>query len=62
MMRPSDWVQAALRVAVLTVAAVLLPIALAIGSETYANQSRLGEQQSQTRYPATAPSFRTPRR
>lgn len=54
MMRPSDWVQATLLVVVIIAAAVLLPISLAVGSETYANQSRLGEEQRQARYPATA--------
>lgn len=54
MMRPSDWVQAAVLVAVIIIAAVLLPIALAIGSETYVNQSRIGEEQRQTRYAVMA--------
>lgn len=54
MMRPSDWIQAVMFVVVIIAAVVLLPIALAIGSETYANQSRIGEEQRQTRNPATA--------
>lgn len=54
MMRPSDWVQAVLFAVVIIASAVLLPIALAIGSETYANQSSIGEEQRQTRYAVTA--------
>jgi len=54
MMRSVDWVQAAVLLAVLTLSLVLLPIALAAGSEAYAAQSRISSQQSQTRHPATA--------
>ena len=54
MRRSTDWVQAALFTVVVIAAAVLLPIALAIGSETYANQSRVSAEQRQTRYAATA--------
>ena len=53
-MRPSDWVQAALFAVVIIVPVVLLPIALAIGSETYVNESSIGEKERQTRYAVTA--------
>lgn len=54
LMRRTDWLQAALLTAAITAALVLLPIALAVGSETYANQSQIAEQQRQARQPATA--------
>jgi hypothetical protein len=54
MMRRTDWVQAALLVAVFAAAIVLLPIALAAGSETYASRSQVVQEQRQTRHPATA--------
>lgn len=54
LMRRTDWVQAALLLAVLTLSLVLLPVALAAGSETYAAQSRMSAQQTETRHPAIA--------
>jgi hypothetical protein len=54
LMRPADWVQAALLLATLLLSLILLPVALATGSEAYARQSRISTQQSQTRHPATA--------
>jgi hypothetical protein len=54
LMRRADWVQAALLVAVIVAAVVLLPIALAAGSETYARQAQLGEEQRQARHRVTA--------
>jgi hypothetical protein len=54
LLRRTDWLQAALLVAAITAALVLLPIALAVGSETYTNQTQAGERQRQARQPATA--------
>ncbi len=54
LMRRADWIEAALLVAAITAALVLLPVALAVGSETYASQTRVGQQQSGERHPATA--------
>lgn len=54
MTRRCDWIQAALLTAAISVALVLLPIALAVGSDTYAHQIRAGEQQRQTRQPVMA--------
>jgi hypothetical protein len=54
LMRPADWIEAACLLAVLIAALVLLPVTLAVGSETYANQARLGQEQSRTRHPTTA--------
>ena len=54
LMRRADWLEAALGVAVITLALMLVPVALAVGSETYANQVRAGNEQSLTRHPATA--------
>jgi hypothetical protein len=54
LMRRVDWIEVVLRLAVLTVAIVLVPIALTLGSETYASQVRAGEEQSRARHQATA--------
>ena len=54
LMRRADWLEAALLVAMITIALLVVPVALAVGSETYANQVRVGDEQSLTRHPATA--------
>ena len=54
LMRSVDRVEAGLFIATVIVVLLLLPVALAMGSESYANQSRLGDEQSLTRHPATA--------
>jgi hypothetical protein len=54
LMRPSDWLEAALLVFVITVALVMLPIAAALGSETYANQLRAAQDQALSHHQAIA--------
>jgi hypothetical protein len=54
LLRRVDRIEAAVLIGVIAVASVLLPVALAVGSETYAGQARAGEQESRTRHPVTA--------
>lgn len=54
LMRRVDWIEAALLVATVIVGLILLPVALVIGSETYAAQSSLVDEQARTRHEAVA--------
>jgi hypothetical protein len=54
LMRRVDWVEAALRLVVATAAIVLIPVALTLGSETYAGQLHSSEEQSRARQQVTA--------
>jgi hypothetical protein len=52
--RPADWAQTALLTTVVVLGLLLVPVALVLGSETYAGQTRVAEEQSRTRHPTTA--------
>src|SRR5689334_20773277 len=52
--RRADRIEAAVLISVLTLTLLLLPIALALGSQAYASHLRLVDQQSHSRVPATA--------
>jgi hypothetical protein len=53
-MRRADWIEAALLVAAFTMAVVLLPVALVVGSNTYARAAKVGAEQVGTRHAAAA--------
>jgi hypothetical protein len=50
LMRPADWAEAAVRLAAIVVALLLVPVALSVGSETYAGQLRAGAEQARSRH------------
>lgn len=52
--RTTDWAQTALLVTVVLLGLVLVPVALVLGSEAYAEQSSTAEAQARTTQPATA--------
>jgi hypothetical protein len=52
--RPSDRFEAALLTCAVLVALAALPVTATVGSETYARQQSVSEQQLSTRFPATA--------
>jgi hypothetical protein len=54
MARPSDRFEAALLTCAVLLALAALPVAATVGSETYARQKGVSEQQMSTRFPATA--------
>lgn len=54
LMRPADWIEATLLIAAIAAALVLFPVALTVGSDTYARQLALGQEQLRDRHQTTA--------